>query len=387
MPSYLRQPPSGARPDWGNPSNRALALLVNGTAQVNLLNQKLATVSANKPTNAAGSMGTARTFVRGTSAKDTYAVTGHTGDLTIVFVGCVSTAVAGTQNALVLSTSGAATKRIWFGEASTSRHVLTIQPSGGSAVTVAEPASTVGADAVWVIRVSGTTITLWRNGVSQGSNTIASQNFSDVVEFNVGWTGFLENPNSRMYFSGYYKRAWSDQEIELVSQNIWQLIKHNGKIPKLSGGGGSTNLTLANASQAQTAQSLTLTTDAYLAIADAAQAQTAQNLTLSVSGSVNLSVASAVQLQTAGNVALTTAQWLNIASAAMGQTAQNVVLYTDAPDATSAVIGVDSLGRVYCILTCRGTRFLVDATGEPYALINSPIVIAISKSGRLISLA
>lgn len=228
-----KQPQSPTQIDWSNPITSGLSLMVLGSAQQNLVTTARPTTSANKPTNQAFAKGTARVFTRASSAKDMYSVTGHTGDLTIVFVGCVTTPLAGSQFATVLATSGSSTKRIWFGEQSTSRHILTVQPSGGSAVNIAEVSSTIGEDSVWVIRIAGTTASLWRNGISIGSATIASQNFSDAIEMNLGWTGFLENPNTRVFLQGYWKRALSIDEIVSISNNPWQAFNtpSNVKLP------------------------------------------------------------------------------------------------------------------------------------------------------------
>lgn len=88
--------------------------------------------------------------------------------------------------------------------------------------------------------------------------------------------------------------------------------------------GGATDLVIANAAQAQTADNLTLTQDHSLAVQDATQAQTSDNVTLAPEGSLMIQDAS--QLQTADNLVLTQAHNLAVQDAVQAQTADTVQL-------------------------------------------------------------
>jgi hypothetical protein len=90
--------------------------------------------------------------------------------------------------------------------------------------------------------------------------------------------------------------------------------------------GSDTALVIQDATHAQLADSVGLTTAQLLTIADALQAQLADNVTLSTAVSTNLLVQDATQAQLADQITLTSAQVLAIADAFQAQLADNVAL-------------------------------------------------------------
>lgn len=88
--------------------------------------------------------------------------------------------------------------------------------------------------------------------------------------------------------------------------------------------GGAIDLVVADATQAQTVDNVTLTQVHVLSVADATQAQTVDNIALTQAHT--LAVSDALQAQTSDTLALTQQHTLVNADAAQGQTADNITL-------------------------------------------------------------
>jgi hypothetical protein len=93
-----------------------------------------------------------------------------------------------------------------------------------------------------------------------------------------------------------------------------------------AGGGSATDLTIQDAAHAHASDSLTLSTDSFLAAQDAAHAHAADNVTLSISSGTDLVVQDAAHAHAADNLALTLDTHLSVADAAHSHTAENLDL-------------------------------------------------------------
>lgn len=222
LPSrFYRQPQGNVAVDWSNPLCTGLAALVNGYAKVELVDQITGTTSGGGGyTQSAGQYGMRRAFARASAAMDQYTKSGFSGDLTLFLVGGITGTLAGTQ--VVIGGFAGTTKRFWLGENSNSHMTFVTSPSGGSTVAAGLGGS---GDNIYVAVLSGTAMTLYKNGVSISTGTQAASNWSDVDRISIGSTGFLENPGANIYLAGYAQRAWSQSEIQSFSANPWQLFK------------------------------------------------------------------------------------------------------------------------------------------------------------------
>lgn len=226
----------------GNRLTDSLQALQLATAKANLVNGAPGTVSSSIVPLRAGRYGWHQYYKRGTgNQKTTHTVPGVTGGITFMVVGALYSVTAGGQVIGALRTSSGGTARLSIGEASNSKHTLTVTPSGGSAVTVVEASGTTE-DAIWIGRVDAAGgVSFFRNGVLIGTATAASANFSDVTVMEVGSTNFLNDPNCRVYLQAFWTRALADSEIGALSVNPWQLFAAN-RSPQMGpadvGGGG-----------------------------------------------------------------------------------------------------------------------------------------------------
>lgn len=218
--------------------------------------------NTNTPGVVSREYGLARQLVRSSPTQDEYPVSGHTGDITVFLVGGLAGTGGYTQRVMSLVTSGG-TERFWFGENSNDRMSIITTPSGGSTVSIQAGGS--GADSagehVWVARLSGTSITLWRNGVQVASGTQAGNNFSDVTGFRVGSTAFLGGADGWVVSAGFERRAWSDEEIQDYSVNPFKLWPRKNRPSRFfdaleaAGGGitGSSTVALSGVNGSATA--------------------------------------------------------------------------------------------------------------------------------------
>lgn len=229
--------------------NRALQALCLPYTHFNSANGVRGTVSSNVPPWESGLYGTALKFTRSTgSQKTVHTVTGTSSGITILFVGGLTSMIAGGQVAVALRTSAGGTARIAIGENSNNKHTLSVTPSGGASVTVAESSGTTG-DAVWIGRVDASGgVSFYRNGALVGTTTAASANFSDVTVLEIGSTNFLNAPNCKTYLAAVWNRCITDAEVATLSRNPWQTFAKQDTVPVVdvtSGGGTTYNVSVA----------------------------------------------------------------------------------------------------------------------------------------------
>lgn len=300
----------------------------------NVVNGTRGTVSSSLVPVRVGRYGWHQYFTRGTgNQKTTHTVPGVTGGITFMVVGALYSVIAGSQVIGALRTSSGGTGRISIGEASNSRHTLTVTPSGGATVSVAESSGPTE-DAVWIGRVDAAGgVSFFRNGVLIGTATAASANFSDVTVMEVGSTNFLNDPNCRNYGQAFWARALTDAEIGLLGDKPWRLIGQAARPAAVdSGGGGAASLVIADALHAHAADALVLTSDTALAPADAIHGHAADGLTLSTDST--LALADALHAHAAESLSLTTTVALTLQDAAHAHAADNLTL---------SVLGNDTL--------------------------------------------
>ena len=327
----LTLPSGAARIDWASPlaiGLRDLVLPAGGRASL-VTGRLPVRAGSGAYTQEPGKYGLARTYNRGAAMlEDEYAQSGHSGDITLFCVGRLNGTLGSGQRLVGLVTSGG-TQRLWIGENSGSRYTGITAPSGGSTVAAQEASNSVGPDTVLVLRVSGTTQTLWSGGVLVATNTQSASNWSDIARLELGTTGFLSGPNGAIYAAGWAARAWADDEIRSFSANPGQLLQPERRIwvPVSAGGGSSTNLVIQSALHAHTADGPTLTTDSTLAIAEALHAHSADAPTLSTD--LLLSVADALHGHAVESLTLDTGVALAVADATHGHTADGLTLVTD----------------------------------------------------------
>lgn len=217
---YTRQPQTNAPLDLSSSLTRGLGGIVVGPSRLEYIQRHIPnSTSTGTITKAPGKFGLARTFTRASAAQDVYDTNSFSGDLTVFLVGGITASIASEQR--VVASQAGTTKRFWLGENSNNNLSFVTNPSGGSEVTI----STGGVgDAVYVGRLSGTTMTLWKDGVQVSTNTQAVSNWSDSTKLYIGNTSFLANPGANVYLAGFATRAWTDLEIAAFSINPWQLF-------------------------------------------------------------------------------------------------------------------------------------------------------------------
>lgn len=228
--------------------------------------------------------GRGRKYIRTSVLTDQYAQAGHIGDLTLFFAGGIPSFLAGNQAAVVLRTSGG-TRRAWLGEVGTSRMAGTLLPSGGSSVATIETASSTG-DHTWVLRLSGTSQTLWRDGVLFASGTQAANNFSDVSMLELSSTSFLEGANVNVYVAGWANIAWTDAQIEAFAENPAVLFGSRRALVATAGGGGPQIVAIVQASEADSAQAVAAAVGSVTSIGQASEANAAQALATRLSKAI-----------------------------------------------------------------------------------------------------
>lgn len=287
--------------------------------------------------------GRGRKYIRTSVLTDQYAQAGHIGDLTLFFAGGITGFLAGGQAAVVLRTSGG-TRRAWLGEAGTTRMAGTLLPSGGSSVATIETASSPG-DHTWVLRLSGTSQTLWRDGVLFASGTQAANNFSDVSMLELSSTSFLEGANVNVYVAGWANIAWTDAQIEAFAENPAVLFgSRRALVPVSAGGAYSLSVTSGaytlsgNDSQLVATRLLQATAGAYsvtgndavltkgtaLAVTPGAYAISGNDAALLVARLLSLTAGS--YAITGNNAALTAARSLTATAGAYSITGSDVQL-------------------------------------------------------------
>lgn len=232
------QPQSGpAQIDWTNPLVKGLRALSTSTIKVDRVSGKVGTTSgAGGYTTGIGKFGVARTFSRSSAAQEAYSDSGFSGDFTLFLVGGITGATGSTQQ--LIGAYAGTTERFYLGENSNSNLSLLTNPKAGSPVT----ASVGGTgDAVYVARMAGATMSLFRNGVLVSTATQAGNDWTDVTQFVIGSTNFLANPGGNVFMGGYASRAWGDAEVVSFSNNPWQLLRAQPRpLPSTPAGGPAT---------------------------------------------------------------------------------------------------------------------------------------------------
>lgn len=236
---HLRQPEQWAPVDRTHPLARDLVELVVPHHMRSAVSGRPQMTGGGTGTRAwkAGRHGIYRWVDRTAVLEDRYqSERGVSGDITFFLFGGTDGALAATQRIALLQTTGG-TRRCALGEEGTSKFAFNTNPSGGSAVDAIESTTTLGEDHCYVGRLSGTTQTLWVDGVSVASATQSGSNFSDIGQLSLNTTGFLSGCSGRIYLCGWAARAWSDDEIQQFARSPWALFQARRIFVASSGGG------------------------------------------------------------------------------------------------------------------------------------------------------
>lgn len=215
QPQYLPQV------DASNPCAARLGAVVMAAIRGDMVARRYPSTISAQTNTVMGKFGLARNFVRATAAQEIYPIKPFSGDFTIFLVGGLTSTLASNQYVVSLQQGGSAF-RIVLGENGNNNMTLITNPSGGSNVNAASGGT---GDAVYVGRLVGTALTLWKDGILVASATQAASNWSDVDGFYIGNSSFLSNPNANIYMAGYAQRGWTDAEIAEFSSNPWMICK------------------------------------------------------------------------------------------------------------------------------------------------------------------
>lgn len=231
----------GINPVWA----RDCLALVSGAEPINVVNGERANATgAAAARRLPGTMGIARGAgsVRYGDGRDLYNVAPWSGDFTMLYVG-FNNYTGGSGNVMGLVNAAVSTLRVYFGEVSSKTGIVT-SPSGGSTVNVREAVqNNLLVPRVHFGRLSGTSLTLWRDGELQGTSTQASSNWSDAPLFYVGGVGWTATQQADVFLAGIWSRALSDDEIVTLSANPWQLFEPRRiHVPVAAGGGAAADL-------------------------------------------------------------------------------------------------------------------------------------------------
>lgn len=207
---------------------------------------------------------------------------------------------------------------------------------------------------VFVGRRQSTNHSIWRDGTQAATTSLAVRTISQADRWMaVGsrGNGTAEAFGQQILLALGWNRALSDEEISRwrsPDHLAQEIAPQRLRVPV--GFAAAPSLTVADASHAHSADSLTLTTSSTLAIQDATHAHTADalslttqsaltvadathahavdNVVLADTGSASLSIADALHSHTAGGLTLTTESALAIADALHAHAADGLTLST-----------------------------------------------------------
>lgn len=307
--------------------------------------------SSGTVTFASGKFGVARTFARASAAQDVYLAAPFSGDLTIYLVGGITAAIASEQR--MVSAQAGTTKRFWLGENSTSNMAFVTNPSGGSEVTAGSGGT---GDAVYVGRLSGTTMTLWKDGVQVSTGTQAASNWSDVDNLRVGNTAFLANPGGNVYLSGFELRAWSDAEIRAFYANPWAALSlpQRPKFAPAAVAGTTVNCTVGDEAEAGLAAAVAISTNVATAIYTETEAGPSASVTIgtvvtcTVGAETEAGPSAAVSIST--NVACTVGDEAEAGPSAAVSLSTNIALSVANENEAGIITTVSVSTQVNCVI-------------------------------------
>jgi len=199
---------------------------------------------------------------------------------------------------------------------------------------------------------SNTTWSHWRNGVQLNAAADTTALTAGSAPHIGGVSGSTNAARSDIGIPLHinWSRALSDTEMRDVMLAVWQRMLAPRRIWVPVSAGGAADLTLADASHAHAADSLSLTTASTLTIADATHAHTAEALSLTTAST--LAVADALHDHAAEGLALTTESLLALQDA----------LHDHAADAPELLSGSSLLiAEALQAHTADGLALVVDA--------------------------
>lgn len=226
-------------------------------------------------------------------------------------------------------------------------YTYTVNTAGAQTVTTTETGSHDEEKAIAVVIMSGVDTAdpvddshdATGNGVTQAAAAVAPDSANTMMLlFNcsgggassASYTVPLSMTEDTEIHNGGQSGVIAHEALSASGDTGTRTVTALGSIPWASvtlamrAASGATDLTVANAAQAQSADNVILTQEHSLVVAASTQAQNADNVTLTQVH--NLVVQDAVQGQTAENVTLTQVHQLSVDNAAQTQSVDNVIL-------------------------------------------------------------